>query len=369
MTAAQCTQSERIPTAERVAFLRNPAAYPHGVPAVEVRETRMSWVFLAGERVYKLKKPIHDDWLDFTTLAARERNAHEEVRLNRRLAATVYLGTARLTVEANGGLALDGRGDTIDWLVVMRRLPAGRMLDHLITTDGVQRVEIDRVAEVLADFYRRLEPIERPVDAHFDYFTNQQAVNRAVLADPRTGLDPAVVGPVLQALDAFLAGEADQLAERVRRDHIREGHGDLRAEHVCLEDPPVIIDCLEFNRELRLVDPLDELADLGLECARLGAPWIGDVLLERYANTLDDPPPPRLFAFYTVSRACLRVRLAVRHLLEPGVRTPGKWLPLARAYLAAAEPARLSLAAPPADQPATRSGGSDGSPPRTAGPH
>lgn len=369
MTAAQCNQSERIPTAERVAFLRNPATYPDGVPTVEVRETRMSWVFLAGERVYKLKKPIRDEWLDFATVAARERNAREEVRLNRRLAASVYLGTARLTVEANGDLALDGRGDTIDWLVVMRRLPAERMLDHLITTDGLQRVEIDHVAEVLADFYRRLEPIDRPVDAHINYFMNQQAINRAVLADPRTGLDPTVVNPVLQALDAFLAGETEQLAERVRHGHIREGHGDLRAEHVCLEDPPVIIDCLEFNRELRLVDPLDELSDLGLECTRLGAPWIGDVLLERYANSLDATPPPRLLAFYTASRACLRARLAVRHLLEPGGRTPDKWLPLARAYLAAAEPACLILKAPPADRPATRSGGNGGSPPRTVGPH
>lgn len=85
MTPTSPPSSERIPTAERVAFLRKPAAYPGAVHDVETRETRMSWVFLAGERVYKLKKPIRDRWLDFSTLTARERNAHSEVRLNRRL--------------------------------------------------------------------------------------------------------------------------------------------------------------------------------------------------------------------------------------------------------------------------------------------
>jgi len=359
-----------MPTAQRVAFLRSPAAYhDHVVREVETRETRMSWVFLAGERVYKLKKPIRDRWLDFTTLAARERNAHEEVRLNRRLAANVYLATARLTVEASGALALDGSGETIDWLVVMRRLPAEQMLDQALAVGRVSPGAIDRVASLLADFYRRLDPVERSVDEHIQRFAEEQAVNRTILTDAHAGLAPEEVTPILDTLETFLAEATDLLAERVRGGHIIEGHGDLRAEHVCLEDPPVVIDCLEFNRELRLVDPFDELADLALDCNRLGASWIGDVLRERCATTLGDTPPEQLPSFYTASRACLRARLAVRHLLDPQGRTPAKWLPLAREYLAIANAARLRLMDPPADRPANRSRGSDGSPPRTAGRH
>lgn len=368
MTPATQSFSERISTAERVAFLRKPAAYPGAVRRVETRETRMSWVFLAGGRVYKLKKPIRDRWLDFTTLAARERNAHEEVRLNRRLAADVYLGTARLTVESGGALAIDGTGETIDWLVVMRRLPAERMLDRVIGADRVAAAEIDRLADLLAHFYRQREPAERSVDVHLEYFLDQQRINHAIFTDARAGLAAREYAGVLDVIDRFLVDEPDLLTERVRSDHIVEGHGDLRAEHICLEASPVIIDCLEFNRELRLVDPFDELADLALECSRLGAAWIGNTLQERCATVLDDRPPQRLLAFYTACRACLRARLALRHLLNPAVRTPDRWLPLAREYLALAEPARLRLAAPPTTRRATRSGGSDGSPPRTAGP-
>lgn len=368
MTPTRPPSSERIPTAERVAFLRRSAAYPGAVHDVQTRETRMSWVFLAGERVYKLKKPIRDRWLDFSTLAARERNAHEEVRLNRRLAADVYLGTARLTVDAMGTLAIDGTGETIDWLVVMRRLPAERMLDEVIRAGEVRTSEVDCLAELLADFYRQREPAGRSVDGHIEYFLDQQRINHAILADARAGLAAREYSGVLDAIDRFLVDEPGPLTERVRSDRIVEGHGDLRAEHICLEAPPVVIDCLEFNRELRLVDPFDELADLALECSRLGASWIGETLLERCATVLDDRPAQRLLAFYTACRACLRARLALRHLLNPAVRTPDRWLPLAREYLALAEPARLRLTAPPAARRATRSGGSDGSPPRTAGP-
>jgi len=369
MSPATPPYPERIPTAERVAFLRQPAAYQGGVRSVETRETRMSWVFLAGERVYKLKKPIRDRWLDFTTLAARQRNAHEEVRLNRRLAADVYLGTARLTVENKGALAIDGTGETIDWLVVMRRLPAERMLDRAISAHKVCASEVDRLADLLAEFYRQRAPATRSIDDHIGYFLDQQRVNHAIFADARVELAVGQYAGILDAIDRFLVDESDLLAKRVRNGHILEGHGDLRAEHICLEATPIIIDCLEFNRELRLVDPFDELADLALECSRLGAEWIGDTLQERCATVLDDRPPQRLLAFYTICRACLRARLALRHLLNPVVRTPGRWLPLAREYLERAESARLILAAPPAVRPATRPGGNDGSPPQTAAPH
>jgi aminoglycoside phosphotransferase family enzyme len=314
----------------------------------------MSWVFLAGDRVYKLKKPIRDRWLDFTTLTARERNAREEVRLNRRLAPDVYLGTAPLTVATDGHLAIDGRGEPIDWLVVMRRLPAERMLDRLITAKRVGRDDVEHLANRLADFYRDCPPVTPSVETHVALFREQQRLNRDVLQHARIApeLDRAV--EALDAVDGFLADETELLAARVHGGHIVEGHGDLRAEHVCLEPAPVIIDCLEFNRSLRLVDPFDELANLALECRRLGAGWIGERLFDRCASALGERPPQRLQAFYTVARASLRARLAVRHLLEPEPRTPERWLPLARAYLAAADAARLSLKGPRADRPANR---------------
>jgi aminoglycoside phosphotransferase family enzyme len=95
----------------------------------------------------------------------------------------------------------------------------------------------------------------------------------------------------------------------------------------------VIIDCLEFNDRLRQVDPFDEITYLGLECARLGAPWIGAQLLKRLTVALDDAPDPRLLRFYARYRACIRARLALAHLTEPSPREPERWRPLALDYL------------------------------------
>ncbi|PWG64249.1 hypothetical protein [Sediminicurvatus halobius] len=354
MSTDERKPSSTIPTAERVAFLRDPNSYPGDVRHVETRETRMSWVFLTRERVYKLKKPIRDRWLDLTTPEARERNAREEVRLNRRLAPDVYIGTARLTVGAGGELAIDGAGESIDWLVVMRRLPDERMLDRLIIENRVHPEEIETLASRLMAFYRDCAPAALTVDEHLALFREQQRLNRDVLAHPRVAPELDRAAAALDTMDRFLTDETDLLATRVHGGHIVEGHGDLRAEHVCLEPTPVVIDCLEFNRALRLVDPFDEITDLALECRRLGAHWIGTLLLDRCVAALGERPPGRLLDFYTVMRACLRARLAIRHLLEPDPRTPERWLPLAREYLAVADTACLRLRAPRADRPATR---------------
>ena len=126
------------------------------------------------------------------------------------------------------------------------------------------------------------------------------------------------------------------LTERHRSGRIVEGHGDLRPEHVCLEREPVIIDCLEFSRALRLVDPADELAFLALECAMLGEPEAGVRFQRSYEAITGDRPPEQLVAWYTGYRAFLRARLSALHSLEPGARTPQAWLAQADRYLAVA---------------------------------
>lgn len=336
-TATEQAVRKGVSTREKVAFLSSPAAYPQTVRDVAVKETHMSWVFLAGDRAYKLKKPVKYPFLDFSTLAAREADSREEVRLNARLAPDVYLGVVPLTAGADGTLALDGKDETVDWLVMMRRLPDGRMLDHAIAQGTVTKDQIGRVAEILARFYRGIGPADVSPDDYVRQFAREQAKNRAILEDERFDLPRARVTAVLDDVDAVLTEEPELLMRRARERRIVDGHGDLRPEHVCLNDPPVIIDCLEFNRAFRLVDPFDELAFLGLECEVLGAPWIGRILIDRCGDALGDRPPERLVAFYSAYRACLRARLSLAHLLEPSPRTPEKWLPHAKAYLATAE--------------------------------
>lgn len=303
----------------------------------------MSWVFLAGERVYKLKKPVRYSFLDFTSVAARELDCREELRLNRRLAEEVYLGVAPLTRREDGGLSIDGEGRPIDWLVVMRRLPRARMLDCAIGAGAVSLAEIVRVAERLVGFYKGAQPADLAPDAYVAGFVEEHVRNASVLTAPEFALDGAEVERILRFVEDILHSHSDLLKRRVASGWIVEGHGDLRPEHVCLGDPPVMIDCLEFNRRLRLVDPVDELTYLGLECSRLGASWIEPILLDVYRKRSGDAPSSDLISFYRTYRACLRARLSLVHILEHDQRKPEKWLPLARRY--------VELAAAPAVNP------------------
>jgi aminoglycoside phosphotransferase family enzyme len=337
-----------VSTVEKVAFLGTPEAYPYRPLRVDVKETHMSWVFIAGDRVYKLKKPVRYPFLDFRTLASREANCREEVRLNRRLAPDVYIGVVPLTKEQNGRLALAGRGEVVDWLVEMRRLPDGLMLDRIILGHRLERdrgdQRIDAVADLLIAFYRAAPPADLSPESYVQQFAREHAINEAVLSDPRFNLDRAQVSYALGQVRRRLEEDAAILEDRVKQGRVLEGHGDLRPEHICLSDPPVIIDCLEFSRALRLVDPFDELTFLALECARVDVRWIGERLIERCANGLGERPSPRLLEFYWMYRACLRARLALAHLLEPDLREPWKWVPLANRYLELAQSRAVTLA-------------------------
>ena len=202
-------------------------------------ETHMSWILLGGERVLKLKKPVHYPFLDFTTVESRERNARAELRLNRRLAPRVYLGL--LALQWDDGVFslmpeedLPAPGRTVDWLVSMQRLPAARMLDRVIARGELQQRDIDALLEVLVPFYRHAPRSAIGEDEYLQRLRDEIAASRSVLAMPRFDL-PQVPG-LLDRMDRAVARHEDLLRARVRGRHIVEGHGDLRPEHVCLVD-------------------------------------------------------------------------------------------------------------------------------------
>jgi aminoglycoside phosphotransferase family enzyme len=320
----------------KVRFLSSPAAHDIAMPIVDVIETHMSWIFLAEDRVLKLKKPVRFPFLDFSTLAAREFQCHEEVRLNARLAPGVYLGLRALQWD-RGTFALvaperlPAPGQTVDWLVLMRRLPEQRMLDRLIAEGKVVQADIDALVARLGHFYRGASALPIATTEYVARFHREQASNREVMLRPQFQLRDA--SQVLDRLDRALTEHTELLHERCAFGRIVEGHGDLRPEHVCLLDPPVVIDCLEFNAQLRQVDPFDEVAFLGLECHLAGAPWIGPSLLAGLSAELDERPSTPLIHLYTAQRSLVRARLAMAHLLDPQPRVPQKWAPLAQRYI------------------------------------
>ncbi|PUB12442.1 hypothetical protein [Yoonia sediminilitoris] len=304
-------------------------------------ETSKSWVFLTETHVYKLKKRVRDELQDLTSLRGRHDNALTEIDLNRRLAPQTYLGALRLREDANHTLALFGPGRTIDWLVEMKRLPASRMLDQMIFVHGGQREIlapfIDILARELIVFYQSCPRTCLGPDELFSVVLDQQEMNNAVLFDPLFSDQYARFNAVTDALGNLYERTYDHMADRVAKGWIRECHGDLRLEHICLIDPPAIFDCLEFNRNLRLLDPYQEITQLGIEADLMGAPWIMTALWTALADALGSPANAALRNFYVITYALLRARLCLAHLLRPAPRTPEKWLPLGLRYIAMAE--------------------------------
>jgi aminoglycoside phosphotransferase family enzyme len=322
--------------AAKVAFLSRPQSYPGRPRAVEPLETHMSWVFLADDRVYKLKKPVRYDFLDFSTVELRRLNCHREVRLNRRLAPDVYLGLVPLALDPRGRLHLGGnrfQGTAVDWLVSMRRLPAERMLDRRIAGGTVGREEVRRLGLALARFYRRQPPVAMTTRAYRRRFRAEVEEIRRQLTIPADTLPRSRVLGIADGLLGWLDGRGELLDARVAGRRVLEAHGDLRPQHVCLTDPPVVIDCLEFRRDFRLLDPADELAYLALECDRLGAAWIGERLFAVYGDVTGDRPDPALLSFYRAFRAFLRGKIAYLHIREPELGDPRRWVALTRRYL------------------------------------
>lgn len=310
---------------------------------VEFRETSMAWVFLTADRVYKMKRPVHRRFFDFRSLDARRNACAEEVRLNRRLAPDVYLGLSRLTRTTAGGLTLDGAGEVVDWFVRMRRLPEARFLDHALGLGTATEADIAAVAAELSAFHAAA-PVARPTArAYLGRFRADLDETRAALGKTPFRQDAEMFRGLLGTLASVVDADPGLLLDRLDAGRVREGHGDLRPEHVWLGPPVLIIDCLEAAEALRLLDPFEEYATLAMECDVIGAGWVGPLLIDRVSDALDDRPHKRLMAFYTAHRATLRARQALAHLLATAPRTPERWRPLGRRYLAAATAAAAIL--------------------------
>ncbi|HCO43459.1 hypothetical protein [Candidatus Macondimonas diazotrophica] len=333
-----------VSPAEKRAFLCQGGVLSEDDSApVQVVETRSSWVFLTNVGAYKLKKPLRSRMIDLTSVAARGRNATLELHLNRRLAPTVYTGLLPLICDRSGlrvgpvvASPTDGPLDpahVVDWLVGMHRLPAARMLDRLIGDGRLDDAVVEGIGVHLGDFYRAQPALPLNPGVYVEGLRRTIDGEGAILATAPEWVDAERLSAALRRQREFLNRRGLLLAERASAGRIIEGHGDLRPEHVCCLEPPVIFDCLEFSRELRMLDAVDELAYLGLECARLGQPGTLEGLLAAYGACCEDDPPAELVRFYQRYRALVRAKLALWHLIDLPHDRPAKWRTRLETYL------------------------------------
>ena len=322
------------------------------VGPVEHIQTHISHVFVVGPHVYKLKKPVTFPFLDFGTFEQRRRLCEEEVRLNRRLAPGVYLGVLPVTVGDDGRIRLGGDGRVLDCVVWMRRLPAARLLPALLRAGAVTDTMMDALADRLVVFHAAA-PSGPEVAAH--------AAPERLIAGWRDVLDglSACVPHLLAAEDLeilvdfgsrFVRTHETLLRARQAGGRIREGHGDLHAEHVCVLESPAddpagalapgiyVFDCIEFSRPLRCIDVAAEVAFLSMDLERRGHPTLGARFARAYAAAAGDPDVLLLLPFYVCARACIRGKVeglkAAETEVEPADRDEAR--ARARAFFALA---------------------------------
>jgi len=269
-----------------------------------VAETHISWLFLIGDRAYKLKKPVKFDFLDFSTRAAREVACRREVELNRRLAPDVYLGVTDV---------IGADGTPCDHLVVMGRMPDARRLSTLVQEGADVRDALRALARLLAGFHADAESsaeisAEGTVEA-----TRARWESSFVTMAPFLGsvLDPELAARIEDRVRRYLAGREVLFAERVTRHKIRDGHGDLLADDIfCLDDGPRVLDCIEFDDRLRYGDVLSDVAFLAMDLEHLGAPGLAESFLGWYREFADEHYPATLAEHYIGYRAIVRCKVA-----------------------------------------------------------
>jgi len=306
--------------AGQIQSLLQPAAYPDKVADVRLIQTHVSWIFLAGEYAYKIKKPVNFGFLDFSPLDRRLFYCREELRLNRHLCPEIYLDVIKVR-ETPGGAAFHGEGPTIDYAVKMIRLPAEQMADRLLADGELSGADVKNIAVTVAAFHKQaltggeinrygeLGTIRSNWEENF-----QQAEEfiGATISSQELALIRAWVERCLSAKAGLFSG-------RVAGGFIRECDGDLHLENICLTKRVCIFDCIEFNSRFRYSDTAADIAFLLMDLEFHGRRDLALIFLEEYVAASGDAGVIELVDFYSVYRAFIRGKVESFRLKDSGI--------------------------------------------------
>jgi aminoglycoside phosphotransferase family enzyme len=320
--------------------LLNPEAYPHKVQKVELVQTQMSFIFLTGEYVYKIKKPVNLGYLDYTTLEKRHFFCHQELELNRRLCADAYLAVVPI-VEEKDGLRIEGQGKAIEYAVKMKQLPQNRMMDVLLPRGQVTLEMVVRVAEKLADFHKKAETSQEIAAFGRLDVVRQNTDENFAQTEKYIGTSITVeeYQHIKNYTNDFIDSSASLFDKRVREGKIRDCHGDLHAAHVCFTGDICIYDCIEFNDRFRYSDVASEIAFLAMDLDRYQQGGLSRHLVNTYVGLSRDEELLKLLNFYKCYRAYVRGKVESFKLDDPYIseEEKAKVLTAAQSYFELAE--------------------------------
>lgn len=297
-----------------------PGAYPEPAQDVRLIQTHVSWIFLAGEFAYKIKKPVDFGFLNFSTLDRRRFYCHEEVRLNRRLCPEIYLGVASLRRMA-GGVSFHGSGPVVDYAVKMVRLPAERMADRLLARGELTAGDMEKIASKVAEFHQGAER-----GGEIDGYGSLEAIRRNWeenfnQAEEFSGItvSQADLRLMRERVEGFMAANERVFAARVVGGFIRECDGDIHLENICITERLCIFDCIEFNKRFRYIDTAADIAFLLMDLEFHGRRDLASVFLRKYLAASGDWGTLPLIGFYSLYRAFVRGKVESFRLKDPTI--------------------------------------------------
>lgn len=279
-----------------------------GHPRVAVCETHASWVFLAGDRAYKIKKPVALGFLDYSTLALRRAACNEELRVNRELAPEIYLGVRAVVREASGfRFADEDTRGAVEYVVQMRRFAEAETIEGMIDRGTLAPAHVDAVAERLSRFHRSAPRVEGGgADQALEIWRVNLAELDAVGHGPRWPLDL-----VAAFAESFVRRHRPEIEQRVRDGYVRDCHGDLRCEHVLVGPEVLVVDRIEFDATLRHTDVAADLAFLAMDLEAHGQRWAARELVSAYDEAGGSSGSEALRAFYAAHRALVRAKVGL----------------------------------------------------------
>ena len=325
--------------------MTQPMFYPHQPQTVELLQTHISYVFIAGDYVYKVKKPVNFGFLDFTTLEKRKFYCEEELRLNKRLAPSIYLDVVPIARDDQGCLLPWGAGKIVDYAVRMKRLPLDKMLKLLLARGLADEKVMDDVAGKIAEFHAGAK-----TGGGIDEMGAIQTIRRNTeenFAQTEKYVDITI--PAYQFrfirdyVEKFLAVNKTLLAKRVTDHKIRDCHGDLHLEHICIADEIIIFDCIEFNERFRFSDVAAEVGFLTMDLDYNGYGSQARDFTASYLKYSGDTDMQTLLNFYRCYYAYVRGKVISFRLDQPEIpeserdeirHTASKYFDLAYTYAA-----------------------------------
>jgi len=312
-----------VPIDRIIRELAMPGAYAHPVREVKVIQTHISVIFLAGDLVYKVKKPVDFGFLDFTTLEKRHHYCQEELRLNRRLSPEVYLHVVPVLDEPEGlhFSGPEGTGTAVEYAVLMKRLDESRLLSTLLASGSVDSTTVKRIAGRIADFHRAAgtsEDITAKGGTGAVLFNTEENFQQI---EPYIGdtLSKETFERITRYTRTFLEVNRGLFSRREEDGWIRDGHGDLHTQHICLTDGIQSFDCIEISERFRYGDVLVDAAFLAMDLQRLGYGELADTFTRTYLHLMDQGGLGGLFNFYACYRAVVRGKVEGFRSRDPDI--------------------------------------------------